>query len=458
MTIYKKCDIRGKFGTELTADHAKRLGMALSQILPHEVQVLVGGDGRISTPMLQRTLIDSLVSRGLNVIDLGMVSTPAFYFARQHLNIQAGVMVTASHNPASDNGFKIILGEYPITPTEMESIASLMESKNAIHSGQAGKLCTYSIRAEYLVQLNKFIPNLTNLKLVIDCSNGMAAHTVHSVWAASKANVVYILDQIDGHFPSHEPNPAKAENLHLLGNAVVNNGANLGICFDGDGDRVGFVDEKGQQISNDKVIALLAMRALKQGAAPIVYDQKSSRIVADTIRQAGGTPILEQSGHTFIKRAFLLNKAPYAGEVTGHHFFQEVEGDDGMLAALFFCELLAQSGKKTSAWLAEIPEYPITPDIRIPFDLNKVETLFKILEEKLSDAISIDHRDGLRFEFPDSWCIIRPSVTEPMITARFEGINQNALTNLIARVGELVPQLSQAAGKSFVPEKGENRD
>lgn len=444
MTIYKKCDIRGKFGTELTVVHAQRLGVALSRVLSHEKPILIGGDGRIFTPVLQKTLIESLLANDMDVIDLGMVSTPAFYFARQKLNILAGVMVTASHNPASDNGFKLTLGKYPITPVEMEAIARIMESGDPGFKGERGSLKTYSVIADYSAHLRRYVPELQNLRVVIDCSNGMSALVAEPIWSITGAKVTMILDHIDGRFPTHEPNPAKAENLHLLSETVITSAADLGICFDGDGDRVGFVDEKGCQISNDKVIALFALRALAKGPAPIVYDQKCSRIVADTIRQAGGTPVLEQSGHTFIKRTFLLNQAPYAGEVTGHHFFSEIQGDDGMVAALFFCELLARSGKKTSDWLATIPEYPITPDIRISIDTSTIGALLNKLETQLGESARIDHRDGLRFEFPDSWCLIRPSVTEPMITVRFEGISQKALDDLIARVIKVTPELSPA--------------
>jgi phosphomannomutase / phosphoglucomutase len=444
MSIYKKCDIRGEFGVELTVTHAHRLGVALSLILPARSPIIIGGDGRVSTPVMQQVLIETLVSNGLAVTNLGMVSTPAFYFARRRLNIKVGVMVTASHNPATDNGFKVILGELPITPGEMEKIAILMEGFEEGRNIGGGSVKTYDILAEYSTELKNLAPQLEHLKVVVDCSNGMASQVAQSVWSGTGATATLISDRIDGRFPDHAPNPANSGNLRQLEDTVLATGADLGVCFDGDGDRVGFVNEMGQPIPNDKVIVMLALSALSRGPASIVYDQKCSRIVPDAIRAAGGTPILEQSGHTFIKKSFLTHHAPYAGEVTGHHFFDVIQGDDGMVAALFFCKLFLRSHKKASEWLQTIDEYPITPDIRIPIDSDKIDHLLARLEANLGQSAQIDHRDGLRFEFKDSWCLIRPSVTEPMVTARFEGISQIALKELIDRVCAIAPELAQA--------------
>ncbi len=444
MSIYKKCDIRGAFGSELKVVHAKRLGMALSHLLPPRSSIVVGGDGRVSTNLLRQELIDSLKAGGLTVVNLGLVSTPAFYFARRRLNIQAGVMVTASHNPAEDNGFKITLNDLPITPADMEMIANLMENDDLHFDASPGRIEFYDILPEYVAELNSLTSNLEGLKIVVDCSNGMASLVARSIWLETGAKITLIFDHIDGRFPFHAPNPANSDNLRQLGDIVLNTGADLGICFDGDGDRVGFVNEMGKPISNDKVIVILAKDALTHGPAPIVYDQKCSRIVPDTIRAAGGTPVIEQSGHTFIKKTFLVHKAPYAGEVTGHHFFSTIQGDDGMVAALFFCRLLAQNHKKASEWLSTILTYPITPDIRIPMEPQLIQPLLQKLEASLGTSAQVDHRDGLRFEFPESWCLIRPSVTEPMITVRFEGINPIALKELIARVCNAAPELTNA--------------
>lgn len=443
MSIYKKCDIRGVFGSELWAGHAARLGVALAHLLPPRSAILVGGDGRTSTAVLKKILINSLVTGDLLVIDLGLVSTPAFYFARRKRNIQAGVMVTASHNPAEDNGFKITLGDLPITPEDMERIAALMESDIQAAEDAPGGVEVYDILPEYLAELSGLAPRLDGLKVVVDCSNGMASQAARSVWQETGAEVTLLLSHIDGRFPVHAPNPANNENLRYLGDTVLAAGADLGVCYDGDGDRVAFVNELGRPIPNDKVIVVLARDALSHGSAPIVYDQKCSRIVPDAIRAAGGTPVIEQSGHTFIKTAFLQHKAPYAGEVTGHHFLSVIQGDDGIVASLLIGRLLACSGKKASKWMAAIPKYPITPDIRIPMDPGQIQSILEAVEDRLGSTARVDHLDGLRLEFPEGWCLIRPSVTEPMLTVRIEGVTQKALNDIIQQISAAAPDLSQ---------------
>jgi phosphomannomutase / phosphoglucomutase len=443
MSIYKKCDIRGVFGSELRVEHAARLGTALSHLLPPQSPILVGGDGRISTAILKQSLINSLVTEHLHVIDLGLISTPTFYFARRKLNIQAGVMVTASHNPAEDNGFKITLGDLPITPGDMERIGALMETRIPAAKGAPGRVEVYDILPEYLGELIGLAPCLAGLKVVADCSNGMASQAARSVWQETGAEVTFLLSDIDGHFPVHAPNPANNDNLRYLGDAVLKAGADLGVCYDGDGDRVAFMNELGQPIPNDKVIVVFARDALSHGSSPIVYDQKCSRIVPDAILGAGGTPVIEQSGHTFIKTAFLRHKAPYAGEVTGHHFFNTIQGDDGIVASLFIGRLLACSGKKASSWMAAIPEYPITPDIRIPIEPGRVQPIMKAVEDRLGSTARVDHLDGLRLEFLKGWCLIRRSVTEPVLTVRIEGVTQTALNEIIGLVSAAAPELSR---------------
>lgn len=443
MSIYKKCDIRGVFGSELRVEHAARLGVALAHLLPSRCSILVGGDGRISTAVLKQSLINSLVAEQFHVIDLGLVSTPAFYFARRKLDIQAGVMVTASHNPAEDNGFKVTLGDLPITPGDMEQILVLMERNIPAEQASPAEGEVHEILPAYTAELIGLAPCLDGLKVVVDCSNGMASLAARSVWQATGAEVTFLLSNIDGRFPVHAPNPANNENLRYLGEAVLKEGADLGVCYDGDGDRVAFVNELGQSIPNDKVIVVFARDALSHGPSPIVYDQKCSRIVPDAILAAGGTPVIEQSGHTFIKTAFLQHKAYYAGEVTGHHFFKVIRGDDGIVASLFISNLLACSGDKASGWMAAIPEYPITPDIRIPIETWQIQPIMEALEAHLGGAARVDHLDGLRLEFPDGWFLIRPSVTEPMLTVRIEGVTQAALNEIIQQVSAAAPGISR---------------
>ena len=243
MGIYKVCDIRGKFGSEVKPWHAQRLGEAIvAQKKPDKI--LVAGDGRLSTPALKSALMEGIIRSGGDVIDLGIVPTPLFYFARNYFNIKVGVMVTASHNPAQDNGFKITLGAMPITVDEIRNLAGWMEGSLSPKITRPGKYIQKNMIPAYLDSVGANLPDLSGLKIVVDCSHGVASLVAHQVWDKTGADVTYILDHIDGNFPIHAPNPVNSQNLTLLQETVLAQKADLGVIYDGDGDRVAFVDEK----------------------------------------------------------------------------------------------------------------------------------------------------------------------------------------------------------------------
>ena len=438
MSIYKACDIRGRFGSELTVRHARRLGQAVAA-LHKPAQVLVGGDGRVSTPSLKAALIQALLQGGCQVVDVGILPTPAFYFARLKLGIQTGIQVTASHNPSRDNGFKIILGALPVTEEEVQALASWMEAEDldvekpgAVIS--PGEVIQVDILPAYLASLVPLIPDLSGMKVVVDCANGMAGLIARQVWEQTGAQVHYLLEDVDGTFPGHPPNPAEEKNLSLLKQAVREIRADLGVAYDGDADRVVFVDELGRVVANDKVIVMFAELALKNGPETIVYDQKCSRVVPDTIRARGGNPLMERSGHTFIKTAFLQHSAAYAGELSGHHFFRQIHGDDGLVTSLFFAQHVYKSRQPLSALEQLIPIYPITPDIRLPMAPDQIQQLISDLAENLSAQAEIRMTDGIRLEFEHGWALVRPSVTEPVVSLRFEGQDEESLMRIINTV------------------------
>jgi phosphomannomutase/phosphoglucomutase len=433
VSIYKACDIRGRFGGELTLQHAARLGAAIGA-LQGPATVLVGGDGRVSTPALKDALVRALLAAGCQVVDLGMVSTPLFYFSRQKLGIETGVMVTASHNPAGDNGFKVTLGPLPITEEEMAGLAGRIERGNFSPAGAPGQYSQADLAPDYLASVCRFAPDLSVMRVVLDCANGMAGLFARRVWAQTRARLDFLLEDVQGDFPSHPPNPAEAKNLAMLQRAVVAARADLGVAYDGDGDRVAFVDETGQPLVQDKAIVLLARDALRDGPETIVYDQKCSRIVADAIRALGGRPLMELSGHTYIKRAFLLEEAAYAGELSGHHFLRAVGGDDALVSSLFVARILRESGLPLSRLAAEIPAYPITPDLRVPMPPDAIERVLAQLQAALQGEAALSYTDGLRIEFADGWGLVRRSVTEPVLTMRFEGQDQDALERVMERV------------------------
>ena len=445
MSIYKHCDIRGPYGTELQNHHAVRLGKAIAAI-HGKITVAVGGDGRISTPALKNSLIHSLLESGCDVVDLGMLPTPVFYFALNRHAIEAGVMVTASHNPAQDNGFKMIFGPLPITPEEMSQFAEVMENSSQPNPfttpSPPGELTALDVLPEYIEFAKQFAPSLKGMRVVLDCGNGMAGLTAREIWETTGAELTLLYEKIDGNFPNHPANPAKEKNLKALQKAVLDLDADFGAAFDGDADRVTFVDHLGRPLSNDKAIVLFVKQSLESGPAPIVYDQKCSQIVAETVRSFQGKPVLERSGHTFIKSTFLKEKAPYAGEISGHHFFRQIHGDDGMIASLLMASFIKESHQALAELADQIPTYPITPDIRLEMDSDTARQVIQTLGTSLESEANISTRDGIRAEWPDGWGIVRLSVTEPAITLRFEGKTISALERIIYRFIEIAPILS----------------
>jgi phosphomannomutase/phosphoglucomutase len=443
MSIYKACDIRGRYGVELMDEHATRLGFALAQY-GGPTEILVGGDGRLSTPRLKAHLIAALNNSSCTVIDLGIVPTPVLYFARRHLSVPRAVMVTASHNPAPDNGFKLALSALPISPQEIRALADLMEAQqDSQHLGDVGSLpTTVDILPDYIAFARNQAGDLSGLRVVVDCANGVTALIARDIWQSTGAQASFLFDIVDGTFPNHPPDPSNTKNLQALCQAVQERGADLGVAYDGDGDRVVFVDALGRPLSGDRAIVLFTQQALRHGPAPIVYDQKCSLVVAETITALGGQPVIERSGHTFIKTSFLRLDAPYAGEISGHHFFRQLQGDDGIIASLYMAKLVRESGCSLAELADSIHSYPITPDIRLRMDDVTAKRVLQNLGLALDGEARLITLDGLRAEFPDGWGIARLSVTEPAITLRFEGKDQVSLNRIMRRFEQAAPDLS----------------
>ena len=447
MSIFKACDIRAPYGEQLQDRHAILLGQALA-LMMGPTEVVVGGDARLSTPRLKGLLIESLVAAGCRVVDLGTVPTPAFYFARARLGIATAVMVTASHNPPNHNGFKLTLGELPISEAEIDRLRELME-RGASAAAMPGQRSEYDILPAYLDFVGALVPDRSALRVVIDYGNGVGALAGPQLWP-DRAEAVALFDSVDGRFPERSPDPAVARNLTALREAVPGRGADLGVAYDGDADRVALVDERGEVVANDKVIALFARDLLRRGPAPVVYDQKCSRVVPQTVEAAGGEAVMEKSGHTFIKTTFLERGAIYAGELSGHHFFRMLpQGDDGIFASLWFARLLADGGRPLSALVADLPDYPITADIRLPVAPDEAERILAELRNGLAGEARLSQLDGVRAEFDDGWGLARRSVTEPLVTLRFEGDDRTALKRIMTRFASVAPEL---AGR--LPEAG----
>ena len=441
MSIFKACDIRGRYGDELREEHATRLGQAIAQYCG-KLDILVGGDGRLSTPSLKAHLIAGLSKSGCRVIDLGIIPTPALYFARRHLGIHAAVMVTASHNPAADNGFKVSLSAAPIKPEDITALSKLMEAESAPLPEKGPEVRCVNILPEYVAFAISQAQRLDGLKVVVDCANGAAALVAHDIWQATGAEVSYLFDTLDGNFPNHAPDPSNVKNITALCQAVKERGADMGVAYDGDADRVIFIDANGKPLSGDKAIVIFARQALQTEKAPIVYDQKCSLIVVDAIREAGGEPVRERSGHTFIKTSFLRLNAPYAGEISGHHFFRLLQGDDGIIASLYMANLVKASGQTLAQIADVIHTYPITPDIRLKMDEATAHRVLADLKRELASEATLTTLDGLRADFPNGWGMARQSVTEPAITLRFEGKDEPTLQSIETRFEQAAPDLA----------------
>jgi len=434
MKIFHACDIRGIAGTELTNDIAHKIGLAVGVKLAGQ-KVVVGGDIRLSTPVLKDIMIKALVESGCEVVDIGTVATPVFYYALKVTGGTGGVMVTASHNPGPYNGFKLVLGPSPISEDDILEIKQMVE--NGVSVSGSGTVQKRPIIDEYIAYTAK-LAQTSKLRVVVDAGNGATAEIAPALFRQLGYDVVELYCQPDGNFPNRSPNPALPENLQGLGEAVRQSGASLGVAFDGDGDRVAFVDENGRPVDNDDIIVVVARYYLEQEPGTIIYDAKCSMVAPEQIIKAGGRPVMARAGHTFSKAAFIREKALFAGEISGHFFFRELGYDDGMFAGLKVCEFVARHGS-----LAElvdgIPNYILTPDIRIPYKGTDKDAVLDVVAEKLATHCP-NRIDGVRIDFNDGWGMIRASVTEPLFTLRFEAKSQERLQEIIKILLSALPE------------------
>lgn len=437
MGIYKDCDIRGIYHQELNETIAYKIGRAIGTLMSGK-SVVVGGDVRLSTPSLKENLMQGLMTSGVSIVDIGMVPTPVFYFAKDFLKADGGAMVTASHNPANFNGFKIILGSMPITKKDIEEIQRLVETEDFIVG--AGEKKEADIYCDYKCHVRKLIDHQGSLKVVIDAGNGAVSRVAPELFQAFGYVVKELFCQFDGHFPNREPNPAVYENLIKLQQLVLEECADIGIGFDGDGDRVVFVDHNGRIVTSEESLVIFIREYLRNEPSSVVYDIKSSSIVEKEVRKFRSQPIIERSGHAFIKKAFLEHNAVLAGEVSGHFFFKELGYDDGMYAALKMCEILTKSKCSLAELTEKLEKTVVTPDIRVPYPLEKQRDLLCKVEY-LQHKYPISKLDGVRVQFPYGWALIRQSVTEPCITIRFEADQIDNMARIKNEFLACVPEL-----------------
>lgn len=437
MSIYKDCDIRGVYGLELDEATAYDIGRAVGTKMQGKTMV-VGGDARISTPALKEKLIQGMVDSGANILDAGLTPTPMFYFAVKHCKSDGGVTVTASHNPPKYNGFKMIFGHLPVQPKDVMEIRQLVEQK-AFSAGQ-GSVTKVDVAEAYKAEIKALSKMYAPMKVVVDAGNGAESKVAPEVFRELGYEVVELYCEYDGTFPNRDPNPSVYKNIKTLQEKVLEEKAQLGVAFDGDGDRVVFVDDKGDILTSEESFVVMIQDYLKDKPSSVVYDLKSSSIVEREIVAHNSEAIMERSGHAFIKRTFLKNNSALAGEISGHFFFQELGYDDGLFAAVKMAEIVGKSGMRLSEISAKIQRTLITPDIRIPFPTQEQDGLLAKIEE-MGQKYTVSKLDGVRVKFPNGWMLIRKSITEPCVTMRIEARDEAEMIWIKKWILEAAPEL-----------------
>ncbi|PJF43927.1 MAG: phosphomannomutase [Phototrophicales bacterium] len=446
--IFKTYDIRGKVGEELTAHDAMYIGRAFGTYIKRQYRqdrVLVGYDMRTSSDDLRSMLTSGLQTAGVDTYDIGMVSTPVLYWAALRMGV-AGIMITASHLGKEYNGFKMVVGRRVIYGEEIQTLRAIIEDDD-FESAPANAYKYLDVSQNYLSYLGSAYRFTPKLKIVVDAGNGMGGPYAPIVLRRMGHEVIELYCEPDGTFPNHHPNPEKAANVAELAAKVREVGADIGLAFDGDADRVGVVDENGELISADKIMAWLATDIIpRNGGGIFVGDVLSSQAVFDVVKKYGGTPILWQSGHARIKDKMQREGAVLGGESSGHMFFADryFGFDDGIYAAARIVELLAERGKPLSTQVAELPHLFTTPEYRPYCPEERKSAVIAGVKERIGNLPCVDV-DGLRVIFPNGWGLLRPSGTEPVLSLRFEAYTEaEALAykeQLVAWLREVYPEV-----------------
>lgn len=442
MSIFKAYDVRGLVPEQLRPDDARRIGRATARWLGGG-EIGVGRDARASSPALAAALVDGLRAEGASVVDVGLVATPMLYFAVERLALRGGVMVTASHNPAQYNGMKICR-EHAIPvggDSGLREIEALAREPDAAPAAARGGLRSVDVREGYAEHVRAVGGRCPKLRVAIDCGNGMASVGLERVLAALPLEVERLYFEPDGTFPNHEADPLKRENLEDLIAAVKRTGAQLGVAFDGDGDRAMFVDERGEPIGADLVTALLARAVLRRHpGGRVLYDLRSSRATAEAIDEAGGVAEMCRVGHAFIKARMREAGAVFAGELSGHFYFRFGETlvhDDGTAAFVALLDVLAESGRPLSELVQPLRRYCASGEINRR--VADVPGLLAALEAEHAGRAEVSKLDGLLVRYPEWWFNVRASNTEPVVRLNLEAADEASMRAhrdaILARIG-----------------------
>lgn len=435
-TIFKAYDIRGIVGETINAQVVRTIGQAVgSEALDNDQsRLVVGRDGRLSSPELCEALIEGIMASGCDVVDIGQVPTPLVYFACEHLQTHSGVMVTGSHNPTNYNGLKINIAGKPLFGARLQQLYQRILQGNA-HTGQ-GSLTTVDVIDDYIAQVASDINLTRSFKVVVDCGNGVGGVVIPKLLTALGCEVIELYCDIDGEFPNHHPNPSDPANLQDLILAVRRSGAELGLAFDGDADRLGTVDAEGNIVWSDRLMIMFAQDVLSRlPGSLVIYDVKSTSLLEDAIMGAGGEALMWKSGYAVIRDKMQETGAPLAGELSGHIFFSDrwYGFDDAIYSACRLVELLARDPleRNSTEIFAAIPNRESTPEIIIDMDeLECQKFVQQFVAEASFQGAKISTIDGLRADFAHGWGLVRASNTVPGLTLRFEADTQENLLEI----------------------------
>jgi phosphomannomutase len=440
-TILREYDIRGIVGKTLFAADAHALGRAFGATLAERgaKRVAVGYDGRLTSPELEAALVDGLTEAGADVVRTGRGPTPMLYFSAATLRVDGGIMVTGSHNPPDHNGFKLVLGGKAFFGDAIQQLGQTALTLGA-SADQRGQVTQHSVFDDYVARLAQDYDASRPLTVAWDCGNGATGEVVVELTKKLPGRHVLLNETIDGTFPAHHPDPTVAENLVQLQQAVIAGGCDLGIGFDGDGDRIGVVDAHGRILWGDQLMIVLARDVLKQyPGAPVLADVKASQVLFDAIAEAGGQPVMMETGHSLIKARLAETKAPLAGEMSGHIFFADrwYGFDDAIYVAVRLLGILGRAPETLADMLDRLPPVFNTPELRLPCEEERkfaiVEEVRARLRKRGAEMVEID---GVRVRTPDGWWLLRASNTQAVVTARAEASTEDGLNRLKQQLAE----------------------
>ena len=432
-SIFRQYDIRGTYPEEINEGVISIIGQAIALKCKQEgiTEISVGRDGRLSGEILLDSMCNSIAKSGISVTNIGLVTSPILYYAAKKNVSKSGIMITGSHNPKDDNGIKMVINDKPVSGTEILSLTKFVPEFDKTKK----EIIKIDIIEDYIndvlqkIRLN----HPENVKIVVDCGNGAAGCVAPELFKRLGCNVINLFSEIDGNFPNHHPDPGKIANLQDLIEAVKDEKADLGLAFDGDGDRVGLVTEKGNVVFPDKIMMLFAEDVLaKNNGGQIIFDVKCSNSLAQIIESNGGEPIMSPTGHFHIKNKLRETNALLAGEMSGHIFFNDdwYGFDDGHYAGVRIIDLINRSDSSIDQMVSRLPESFSTPELNIHVsDDIKFDIVQKFAEECLLDGNKITI-DGLRIEFSNGWGLLRASNTTPKLVLRFEGDSEDDLKTI----------------------------